>query len=78
MLGPTTTLQDVLYGLYNWLVLHPSETVLVSINQEDGSNTIQDIKFEEILFATLNNALGKRFWLQVSGEVVRTMCDVWS
>ncbi|KAJ7173202.1 PLC-like phosphodiesterase [Mycena filopes] len=69
MLGPTTTLQDVLYGLYAWLISHPSETILVSINQEAGSKTLYDKKFEEILFATLNNDIGKRFWLQASGEV---------
>ncbi|KAF7376911.1 PLC-like phosphodiesterase [Mycena sanguinolenta] len=69
MLGPTTTLQDVLYGLYNWLIAHPSETILVSINQEAGPNTLYDKKFEEILFATLNNELGKKFWLPVTGEL---------
>ncbi|KAJ7502630.1 PLC-like phosphodiesterase [Mycena galericulata] len=63
MLGPTTTLQDVLYGLYDWLIAHPSEAILVSINQEEGSKTLYDKKFEEILFATLNNDLGKKFWL---------------
>ncbi|KAJ7457847.1 PLC-like phosphodiesterase [Mycena latifolia] len=67
LLGPTTTLQDVLYGLYNWLIAHPTETVLVSINQEEGSNTLYDQKFEELLFATLNNELGKRFWLPAAG-----------
>ncbi|KAJ7762654.1 PLC-like phosphodiesterase [Mycena metata] len=69
MLGPTTTLQDVLYGLYHWLVAHPSETILVSINQEEGSKTLYDRKFEEILFATLNNDVGKRFWLPAAGEL---------
>ncbi|KAJ7190737.1 PLC-like phosphodiesterase [Mycena pura] len=69
MLGPTTTLQDVLYGLYNWLISHPSETILVSINQEAGSNTTYDKKFEEILLATLSNELGKKFWLPAAGEL---------
>jgi hypothetical protein len=69
MLGPTTTLQDVLYGLYNWLIEHPSETVLVSVNHESGSNTLYDKKFEELLFAGLNNEVAKKFWLQTSGEV---------
>ncbi|KAK7001525.1 PLC-like phosphodiesterase [Favolaschia claudopus] len=69
LLGPTTTLQDVLYGLYDWLLGHPSETILVSINQEAGSNTPYDKKFEEILFATLNNEIGKKFWLPVMGEL---------
>ena len=82
MLGPTTTLQDVLYGLYNWLIAHPSETILASINQEAGSNTLYDKKFEEILFATLNNELGKKFWLPVAGEVsnacglISILCDL--
>ncbi|KAJ7785338.1 PLC-like phosphodiesterase [Mycena maculata] len=67
VLGPTTTLQDVLYGLYSWLIAHPSETILVSINQEAGSNTLYDKKFEEILFATLNNDVGKKFWLSTAG-----------
>ncbi|KAJ7244948.1 PLC-like phosphodiesterase [Mycena rebaudengoi] len=69
MLGPTTTLQDVLYGLYNWLIEHPSETVLVSINHESGSNTVYDKKFEELLFTGLNNEVAKKFWLQTSGEL---------
>ncbi|KAJ7244940.1 PLC-like phosphodiesterase, partial [Mycena rebaudengoi] len=69
MLGPTTTLQDVLYGLYNWLIEHPSETVLVSMNHESGSNTLYDKKFEELLFAGLNNEVAKNFWLQTSGEL---------
>ncbi|KAJ7856898.1 PLC-like phosphodiesterase [Mycena leptocephala] len=51
MLAPTTTLQDVLYGLYT------------------GSQTIYDRKFEEILFSTLNNELGKKFWLPAAGEL---------
>jgi Mor family transcriptional regulator len=72
MLAPTTTLQDVLYGLYNWLIAHPTETVLVSILQDQGSQTIYDRKFEEILFSTLNNELGKKFWLPAAGEVRHT------
>ncbi|KAJ7135650.1 PLC-like phosphodiesterase [Mycena epipterygia] len=69
LLGPTTTLEDVLYGPYSWLIAHPTETVLVSINQEAGSNTLYDKKFEEILYATLNNEVGKRFWLSTTGEL---------
>jgi hypothetical protein len=70
MLGPTTTLQDVLYGLYTWLTVHPTETVLVSILTEQGPSGINDRKFEEILYATLNNKLAKKFWLQTAGEVI--------
>ncbi|KAJ7486774.1 PLC-like phosphodiesterase [Mycena latifolia] len=69
MLAPTTTLQDVLYGLYSWLAAHPTETVLVSLLHDKGSKTLYDRKFEEILFATLNNGLGQRFWLPASGAL---------
>ncbi|KAJ7151763.1 PLC-like phosphodiesterase [Mycena crocata] len=78
MLGPTTTFQDVLYGLYSWLTEHPTETVLVSINQEAGSKTLYDKKFEEILFATLNNQVGKRFWLPAAAKVlISVLSDPW-
>ncbi|KAJ7230017.1 PLC-like phosphodiesterase [Mycena pura] len=69
VLSPTTTLQDVLYGLYNWLTAHPTEVIFVSILQEAGSGTPYDKTFEEILYATLNNEVGKRFWLPLSGEL---------
>jgi hypothetical protein len=72
MLAPTTALQDVLYGLYNWLIAHPTETVLVSILQDQGSHTTYDCKFEEILFSTLNSELGKKFWLPAAGKVRHT------
>ncbi|CAK5263617.1 unnamed protein product, partial [Mycena citricolor] len=68
LLGPTSTLQDILFGLYAWLLAHPTETVLVSINYEEGSKTVYDKKFEELLFATLNNDAGKKFWFMPAGK----------
>ncbi|KAJ7793713.1 PLC-like phosphodiesterase [Mycena olivaceomarginata] len=47
---------------------HPSETILVSINQKLAPIPPYDKKFEEILFATINE-FGKKFWLPVSGEL---------
>ncbi|CAK5278234.1 unnamed protein product [Mycena citricolor] len=69
LLGPTSTLQDILFGLYAWLLAHPTETVLVSINYEEGSKTVYDKKFEELLFATLNNDAGKKFWFMPAGKL---------
>ncbi|KAJ7271269.1 PLC-like phosphodiesterase [Mycena rebaudengoi] len=68
MLASTTTLHDVLCGLYNWIFAHPTETVLVSVFQQ-LQNPVDDRKFEEIIFDTLNNGLAKRFWLQYSGKL---------
>ncbi|KAJ7249678.1 PLC-like phosphodiesterase, partial [Mycena rebaudengoi] len=59
----------VFYELYNWLIAHPTETVLVSILQDQGSHTTYDCKFEEILFSTLNSELGKKFWLPAAGKL---------
>ncbi|KAJ7635287.1 PLC-like phosphodiesterase [Roridomyces roridus] len=69
VLAPTTILQDVLFGLYAWLIAHPTETILVSINHEAGSQTPQDKKFEEILYKTLNNDVGQKFWLPGAAEL---------
>ncbi|KAJ7265254.1 PLC-like phosphodiesterase [Mycena rebaudengoi] len=68
MLASTTTVQDVLCGLYNWLFAHPTETVFISIYQQ-LQNSVNDRKFEEIIFGTLNNGLGKRLRLQCAGEL---------
>ncbi|KAJ7838132.1 PLC-like phosphodiesterase [Mycena olivaceomarginata] len=68
MLASTTTLHDVLCGLYSWTLAHPTETVLVLMFQQ-LQNSVDDRKFEEIIFDTLNNGLAKKFWLQCAGEL---------
>jgi hypothetical protein len=47
-------------------------------------NSVDDRKFEEIIFDTLNNGLAKKFWLQCAGEVLHTtryiqgLTDCWN
>ncbi|KAJ7057597.1 PLC-like phosphodiesterase [Mycena amicta] len=69
LLSPTTSFQDVLFGLYHWLLAHPTETILISIQQEEGSLTTYDDKLEEILHAALSNPLAQRFWLKEQGRL---------
>lgn len=83
MFVSTTTLHDVLFGVYNWILVHPTETVLVLMFQQ-LQNSVDNRKFEEIIFDTLNNGLAKRFWLQWAGQVLNTahhmqgLMDCWN
>ncbi|KAH8823132.1 PLC-like phosphodiesterase [Flagelloscypha sp. PMI_526] len=67
LLAPTTTLDDVLFGFYNWLNEHPTETLLISINREGGH--IQDQKLEELLVRSLTNDLAKKYWVSLNGKL---------
>ncbi|KAF7319704.1 PLC-like phosphodiesterase [Mycena kentingensis (nom. inval.)] len=69
MLAAHTTLADVLFGLSNWLLQHPTETILISIQQEAGSHTTYDEKFERILHETLTSPASAPFWLQHRGRL---------
>ncbi|KAF7291351.1 PLC-like phosphodiesterase [Mycena indigotica] len=69
LLSPTTSFDDVLFGLYHWLVYHPTETILVSIQQEEGSLTTYDEKFEAMLHASLTTPVAQQFWLQTKGRL---------
>ncbi|KAF7319702.1 PLC-like phosphodiesterase [Mycena kentingensis (nom. inval.)] len=69
MLAAHTTLADVLIGLSNWLLQHPTETILISIQQEEGSHTTYDEKFERLLHETLVSPASAPFWLQHRGRL---------
>lgn len=69
MLAPHTTLEDVLFGFYNWLNNHPTEAVLVSINFEGGTGTPNDAQLQTHLYDIFNTPLAKRYWLQTNGTV---------
>nr|GAT47304.1 PLC-like phosphodiesterase [Mycena chlorophos] len=69
LLSPTTSFEDVLFGLYHWLLAHPTETILVSIQQEEGSLTTYDKKFETILHTALSSPLAQRFWRLEPGRL---------
>lgn len=69
LLSPTTTLEDVLFGLYSWLDNHPTEAVLVSMNHEGGTGTPDDAALQEHLYNIFNGDLAKRYWVQANGTV---------
>ncbi|KAF5309854.1 hypothetical protein D9619_010348 [Psilocybe cf. subviscida] len=64
LLSPTTRMEDVFFGLYHWLDLHPSETVLVSLNYEPGTGTSNDARLQEHLYHILTSSLAQRYWVQ--------------
>jgi 1-phosphatidylinositol phosphodiesterase len=61
--------EDVFFGLYNWLDRHSTEAVLVSINHEGNTGTPDDAAFYEKLYNILNNPLAKKYWVQANGAV---------
>ena len=69
LLSPTTRVEDVFFGLYNWLDNHPTEAVLVSINHESGTGTPEDPKMYELLYDILNAPVAQKYWVQVNGTV---------
>lgn len=71
LLSPTTRVEDVFFGLYNWLDNHPTEAVLVSINHESGTGTPEDSQFYEMLYDILNAPVAQKYWVQVNGTVGR-------
>ncbi|KAF9474654.1 PLC-like phosphodiesterase [Pholiota conissans] len=69
LLSPTTRVEDVFFGLYNWLDNHPTEAVLVSINHESGTGTPEDSQFYEKLYGIINAPVAQKYWVQVNGTL---------
>uniref|UniRef100_A0A8H7XX45 DUF6533 domain-containing protein n=1 Tax=Psilocybe cubensis TaxID=181762 RepID=A0A8H7XX45_PSICU len=74
LLSPTTQLQDVLFGLYTWLDLHRTETILVSMNYEPGTITgtiswSDDARLQEALYDILMGGLARRYWVRSNGSL---------
>ena len=69
LLSPTTRMEDVFFGLYFWLERHPTETVLVSMNYEPGTGTLNDASLQERVYRILTSDLAKEYWIQTSGNV---------
>lgn len=62
-------MEDVFFGLYHWLDLHPSEAVLVSLNYEPGTGTSNDARLQEHLYHILTSPLAQRYWVQAKDTV---------
>ncbi|KAJ3575474.1 hypothetical protein NP233_g1076 [Leucocoprinus birnbaumii] len=69
LLAPTTQLEDVFFGFYNWLDQHPTEAVLISLNHEGGTGTPDDVKLEQHIYDFFNTKLAKRYWVQQNGTL---------
>ncbi|KAF8877946.1 PLC-like phosphodiesterase [Gymnopilus junonius] len=69
LLSPTTRMEDVFFGLYNWLDSHPTEAVLVSINHESGTGTPETSAMYEQLYNIFNSPLAQKYWVQVNGTL---------
>lgn len=69
LLAPQTRIEDVLFGLYNWLDNHPTEAVLVSMNYEVGTGTPNDAALQEHLYSIFQSDLAKKYWVQTNGTV---------
>lgn len=69
LLAPDTRMEDLFFALYSWLDSHPTEAVLVSMNQESGTGTPNDSALYEKLYNILNTPLAQKYWVQVNGTV---------
>ena len=69
LLAPDTRMEDLFFGFYNWLNNHPTEAVLVSINHESGTGTLEDSALYVKLYNILNSPLAQNYWVQTNGTV---------
>ncbi|KAJ6509094.1 PLC-like phosphodiesterase [Mycena vulgaris] len=69
LLAPTTTVEQVFFGLYSWLDKHPTEAVLISLNYESGTGTVDDVKLQQHIYDVMSSSLASRYWVQTSGAL---------
>ncbi|KAJ7915504.1 PLC-like phosphodiesterase [Mycena leptocephala] len=69
LLAPTTTVEDVWFGLYSWLDQHPTEAVLISLNYESGTGTPRDLKLEQHIYDIMTSSLASKYWVQTNGSL---------
>lgn len=62
----TATVDDVLYGFYNWLDEHPSEAIFLSFQHEGGNN---DFGTQMMLYNTLTSPAAKNYIIQTRGTI---------
>ncbi|KAJ7433433.1 PLC-like phosphodiesterase [Mycena galericulata] len=67
LLAPTTTVEDVFFGFYSWLDGHPTEAVLISLNWESDTGTVDDEKLQQHIYDVMSSSLASRYWVQASG-----------
>lgn len=71
LVSETATVDDVLYGFYNWLDHHPSEALFLSF-QYEGSTTqyaTEDAGVQLQLFDALSSLAARQYILQTTGTL---------
>ncbi|KAJ5933634.1 hypothetical protein N7454_005963 [Penicillium verhagenii] len=71
LLSEIATVDDVLYGFYQWLDDHPSETLFLSF-QYEGSTALyasNDAAVQLSLFNSLTSAAAQKYFVQAKGEL---------
>jgi 1-phosphatidylinositol phosphodiesterase len=71
-------MEDVFFGLYYWLERHSTETILVSMNFEPGTGTLNDASLQENIYRILTSELAKEYWMQTSGKVRSSLLNILS
>ena len=66
----TATVDDVLYGYYQWLDDHPSEAVLLSFNYEGSTKKYasNNAAVQLQIFNTLTSPAARKYFVQTKGE----------
>lgn len=67
----TTTVEDLLFGFYNWLDDHPSEALFLSFQYEGGTTRYasNNAAVQMALFETLTSPSARHYILQTKGEL---------
>jgi 1-phosphatidylinositol phosphodiesterase len=67
LLSDSAQLEDVLWGLYNFLDAHPTETIMVSLKIDHGD--VNDPTLQNTLYSQFTTAPTSDYWVQA--EIVR-------
>jgi 1-phosphatidylinositol phosphodiesterase len=63
LLDSSVEIEDVFWGLYYWLDMHPTETVLVSMKVDNGNNTAA---LQQQLYNLMTNVEISNYWVRNS------------
>lgn len=69
LLAPTTTIHDVFFGFYNWLLAHPTEALFISLKYESGPRRVNDAVLQEKLYGALFDGPAARFWVGAENQL---------
>ncbi|KAJ5329468.1 hypothetical protein N7452_009858 [Penicillium brevicompactum] len=71
LLSETATVGDVLYGVYQWLDDHPSETVFLSLQYESSTalHASNDAALQRLLHKTLTSPAARQYFVQTKDKL---------